>query len=307
MRRITQGLKTTLGRTRVFLGLRLSVGGYSSAAACVAFGTMLGLLLLLLAMIPITTSANQNEGETSRLLAVEPITARTTLACNKLATASLAGPITGKVGVIHTFTVAVSPSNADLPITYTWQATGQIPKIHTVSKLTDTIGFGWPISGSQHVTVTALNCLVASATDSLIINIEQWHTYLPLALKRYLYDPHEPNDTRGQAYGPLVSGRTYIGFFPDAVDRNDYYKIDIFTKEKVSAQLGVPDRIDLNLWVYDAAGQYITGSGLMGDGLDEALEFEPAATGTYYLRVHRPVEGPGQEDPYALVATFDTP
>jgi len=56
----------------------------------------------------------------------------------------------------------------------------------------------------------------------------------------------------------------------------------------------VPDRIDLNLWVYDAAGQYITGSGLMGDGLDEALEFEPAATGTYYLRVHRPLRVRGR-------------
>jgi len=239
MRRISQGLKTTLGRTRVFSGF-----------ACLSEGIPLPRLALPWDNVGSFAPAscddpdhNVSQSERGRNIQATGGGAHhcQNNPCLQQIGHSVSGRTDNRQGWRHSYLhrrrQPLQRRLADYLHLASHGADPQNPhrlQAHRYHRIC------WPISGSQHVTVTALNCLVASATDSLIINIEQWHTYLPLALKRYLYDPHEPNDTRGQAYGPLVSGQTYIGFFPDAVDRNDYYKIDIFTKEKVSAQLGCP-------------------------------------------------------------------
>jgi hypothetical protein len=46
-------------------------------------------------------------------------------------TVTLTGPATGNVGVEGTFTATVLPTGVIQPITYIWQATGQIPITHT--------------------------------------------------------------------------------------------------------------------------------------------------------------------------------
>ena len=45
-----------------------------------------------------------------------------------------------------------------MPITYTWEATGQAAVIHgSVDSLTDSANFAWPSAGPQAITVTAAN------------------------------------------------------------------------------------------------------------------------------------------------------
>ncbi len=70
-----------------------------------------------------------------------------------------------------TFTAAASPVNATLPITYTWQATGQPPVTHT-GGLSDTASFTWSVTGTQVLTVTASNT-GGMATATHLITISQ--------------------------------------------------------------------------------------------------------------------------------------
>ena len=72
--------------------------------------------------------------------------------------ATIAGPTTGIVQTSYTFTATVSPDTATLPITYTWQATGQSPMTHTSSlTVTDIVTFTWPAPGTQAITATVTN------------------------------------------------------------------------------------------------------------------------------------------------------
>lgn len=286
MRRNTRIVKTALG-------------------FCAALGAALGLVLLLQVTITVGTSAGQPKGKTDAAQ-VPPSGSTVTLdPCTELAEAALAGPPTGTVGIGHTFTVTLGPADADPPITYFWQATEQLPEAHPLlDRYTDTMQFTWDVAGSQHVTVTASNpCAVTvSAFHTITIESETWYVYLPLALRNHISDLYEPNDTPEQAYGPLVSGTPYFGLFPDSADTFDYYYIDILTLEPIDIHLTVPAQLDLDLWLY--RGQTaVSGSGTVGKGIDEALEFTPEQTGIYHILVYRAV-GSHPTASYALVARY---
>jgi hypothetical protein len=78
--------------------------------------------------------------------------------CATLSAVGLAGPITGTAGTGLPFTATVSPPTATLPITYTWQATGQTPVTQTIPVTQSDVVFAWPLSGTQAITVAAINC-----------------------------------------------------------------------------------------------------------------------------------------------------
>lgn len=66
------------------------------------------------------------------------------------------GPTTGTVGTAYAFTATVSPISITRPITYVWQAPGQLPVTHT-DGLSDTAVFTWATPGSQVIILTATN------------------------------------------------------------------------------------------------------------------------------------------------------
>jgi PKD repeat protein len=83
--------------------------------------------------------------------------------------AVITGPSTGVIAATYTFTAAIGPVSATVPLTYEWQATGQLPLTHTAG-LTDTAAFQWSTGGPKTITVTALNAagyLTATHTISL--------------------------------------------------------------------------------------------------------------------------------------------
>jgi hypothetical protein len=81
------------------------------------------------------------------------VTATVTIRVDPFAVTIL-GPVTGQVGPTQGFTATVGPT-ATLPMTYTWQATGQGPTLHTaVNGETDTITFTWGIDSLPVVTAT---------------------------------------------------------------------------------------------------------------------------------------------------------
>lgn len=68
----------------------------------------------------------------------------------------ISGPWEGATNESYTFTSHVQPITATMPLTYTWQATGQSVITHT-GGLSDTASFAWSQTGAQTITVMAAN------------------------------------------------------------------------------------------------------------------------------------------------------
>jgi M6 family metalloprotease-like protein len=62
----------------------------------------------------------------------------------------------GYIGESLPFTATVSPADASIPITYTWETIGMEPVQHT-GGITDTIDLSWEGEGTKTITVTATN------------------------------------------------------------------------------------------------------------------------------------------------------
>ena len=78
-----------------------------------------------------------------------------------------------------------SPADATPPLTYTWQATGQTPVVHT-GGLVDTVQFTWAEPGEQQITVTVTSAYGgpgATTHTGLGQAIEIKKVYLPLVVR----------------------------------------------------------------------------------------------------------------------------
>ncbi len=102
---------------------------------------------------------------------------------------SIGGPVTGTAISNITFSASVSPANASIPVTYTWQTAGQLPVKHTGRGTSDTFSFTWFTTGTKNITVTATNAY-GSATNTRTIVIEpstiifdHW-VYLPFVIRQ---------------------------------------------------------------------------------------------------------------------------
>jgi CSLREA domain-containing protein len=81
----------------------------------------------------------------------------------------ITGAVDGFIQQSYSFTAAVEPLYTTLPLTYTWQADGQLPIIHT-SGLTDTVAFTWDTPGTYMLTVSAAN-ITGTVSDTHSITI----------------------------------------------------------------------------------------------------------------------------------------
>jgi len=97
---------------------------------------------------------------------------------------SISGPNVGQAGTSYVFTATVSPVTTTLPLTYTWEATGQETVSHA-GDLVDRVSYTWTTGGRKAITITAGN-----AAGSVVIAGEVWIEeppvrliYLPLVLR----------------------------------------------------------------------------------------------------------------------------
>jgi YVTN family beta-propeller protein len=111
----------------------------------------------------------------------------------------ITGPEAGLVGESQGFTAWVEPISTTLPLTYVWEADGQVPITHT-NGLSDVVSFIWEAPGTQLITVTASNSFDSvSATYQITITMPSYTTYLPLAQKAKPggLSMSQPNDITG--------------------------------------------------------------------------------------------------------------
>lgn len=87
-----------------------------------------------------------------------------------LASISLQGSTSGLMGAAQSLTAVISPTNATLPISYRWQASGQTPVLHN-GGVSDPISFTWPRPGTYQVVVTVTNAANVVVSDSLTVTI----------------------------------------------------------------------------------------------------------------------------------------
>ena len=92
----------------------------------------------------------------------------------------ISGPLTGNINTAYVLTATVSPPGATLPITYSWQATGQSDVVTSTYALSHAITFTWNTTGIQAITVTATNP-GGTVSDTHMLAIEaKCLLYLPL-------------------------------------------------------------------------------------------------------------------------------
>ncbi|HNT54509.1 MAG TPA: PKD domain-containing protein, partial [Anaerolineaceae bacterium] len=89
------------------------------------------------------------------------------------------------LGLSVAFTAQTSPADATLPLTYTWQASGQDPVTHP-GGLVDTVQFTWTEPGEQQITVTVTSAYGGPVTSTLIVLVlpaEIKNIFLPITLR----------------------------------------------------------------------------------------------------------------------------
>jgi hypothetical protein len=115
---------------------------------------------------------------------------RTLDPCNCLTNVDIDGPLTGSVGITVSVTATVSPPTATLPITYTWQATGQSDVVQVKHSTQTSVGFTWAVTGTKTITVTAINqCGQVSSLPHTIQVVTPWYVYLPFVARTAPYCP----------------------------------------------------------------------------------------------------------------------
>jgi hypothetical protein len=99
---------------------------------------------------------------------------------------TLNGPAYGVMGSEYTFGAVSSPPNATLPITYTWQATGQ-NVIEVVGGVSAGVGFTWNSLGAKTIVVTAKNC-GGQVQQQLVFDVVAWEELPDLTASSLWYD-----------------------------------------------------------------------------------------------------------------------
>jgi hypothetical protein len=131
---------------------------------------------------------------------------------------TLSGPAYGILGSEYIFSAVSSPANATLPITYTWQATGQ-NVIEIVGGVSAGVGLTWNTLGTKTVSVTAKNC-GGEIQQQLTFDVVPYDQLPDLVISSAWYDNVELRvyyviqNTGGM---PIPAGHTVALFKDDVV------------------------------------------------------------------------------------------
>jgi hypothetical protein len=117
----------------------------------------------------------------------------------------------------------------------------------------------------------------------------------------------EPNDIPpGQAKGPLVSGLTYFGTFPNNRDEQDYYYFDLPARRSVRLTLqNIPVGHNYDLVLWDLDFDRMGYSGQLGNENESINIRDGIPAGRYLIQVYHRSKVGGSLQPYHLVAIYE--
>ncbi|HSJ53962.1 MAG TPA: PPC domain-containing protein [Anaerolineae bacterium] len=115
----------------------------------------------------------------------------------------------------------------------------------------------------------------------------------------------EPNDDAlTQAHGPIVSGLTYYGTFPDAADLKDYFYFDLGATHSVELQLtNIASGQNYDLILRNSSLEDV-GYSALPSNLNEHILIPALPAGRYYVQVYR-YSGAGSDQPYNLRVVYE--
>ena len=111
-------------------------------------------VLFAIALHPINEVIAQPISEPSSMIVA---TAPLSTPCHAPTSVTLTAPFTTVVGFSTALTATADPVTTTLPLTYTWSATGQPPRVQSAGTLSDTQSYVWETPGQVTVTVAAAN------------------------------------------------------------------------------------------------------------------------------------------------------
>ena len=131
-----------------------------------------------------------------------------------------------------------------------------------------------------------------------------YRIFVPLVMRDYWgpYQEQEPNDTSGEANGPVVSDEIYYGTMPVG-DPNDYFYLDLTSTGSAELWLTeIPSGCNYDLVLRDASLDIKGYSGNLNSA-DEHVVAGSLPAGRYYIQVyHR--SAAGSTEPYNLRVVY---
>jgi hypothetical protein len=116
----------------------------------------------------------------------------------------------------------------------------------------------------------------------------------------------EPNDNGlTQANGPIPSGLTYYGTFPNAADLQDYYYFDLSAPHSVELALSnIAAGENYDLVLRDASLGTVVGYSALPGNADEYILTPELPAGRYYIQVYN-FSRVGSDQPYHLHVVYE--
>jgi hypothetical protein len=263
----------------------------------------IGLLLALGAVLGMVGAQEPGSGETDSAsaadfhLAVLPAEQRLAVGYST----SCAISVTAQAGFSSAVTLTVSALPQEFSSTLT---PGQITPTAT-SLLSITAGPAAP-TGTYGLVVTGTSgSLVHTAPLTLRVEPPS-QVFVPLIARWYdtRCPRFEPNDTRAQAYGPILPRVQYVSYICPGTDSSDYFSLTARSRMAIIVDLtnlnSLPAGVDYDLYLYDSPTSQtpVAMSNHYGQ-VDEQIAFGPTQAGVYYLRVY-PFQGWSYNVPYNL-------
>jgi uncharacterized repeat protein (TIGR01451 family) len=206
---------------------------------------------------------------------------------------AISGPAHGETDIAHAFVATISPDDVTLPLTCTWQATGQSPITHVLTDaaafaeaLGDTVAFTWGVSGTQRITVTAQNADGAVSST----------TTVAIALPIPPGDAFEVDDACPQARFIPVDGTQQAHTFHVAEDEDWVaFQATAGITYVIEARVPSTSTADVSLALFQQC------DGGPDDGQDPTfttdvrLMFQPPEDGAYFIRLRNGPQGQAGE------------
>ncbi len=138
--------------------------------------------------------------------------------------------------------------------------------------------------------------------------VTTYYIYLPATLRSYINyfeGPWEvePNDSAGQANGPIISDQIYQGTMSSPSDINDYFSFILSQSSTVEIILtDIPTGHDYDLTLRDSALERVGYSGET-ENQEEHIS-QSLNAGTYYIQIYNRSKT-GSSEAYRLTANYD--